>query len=127
MGAFCDFTITSFSERRVEADVWQVMILKKVHRSGAAVKAITYHNLSVKYESDWQGMVTFERTSAWFSVPGFWSITDWNGRVQAPVQREYRLIYMVERRLHNFITSLLEIFTCIRRSSSVSANGYALI
>ena len=57
---FCDFTITSFSEWRVEADVWGGPISKKVHRSGAAVKAITYHNLSVKYESDWQGMVTFD-------------------------------------------------------------------
>lgn len=58
--ALCDFKITRFSEWRIEGEVWGGSYSPQVRRTGAAVKAITYHRLSVLHNEDWQGMVTFD-------------------------------------------------------------------
>jgi SHS2 domain-containing protein len=58
--ALCDFRVWEFQEWQIKADVWGAPFSRKLKRTGAAVKAITYHNLSVKHERDWQGSVTFD-------------------------------------------------------------------
>ena len=58
--ALCDFKINSFSQWEIEAEVWGGGYNEKVHRAGAVVKAVTYHNLSVKHDRDWKGTVTFD-------------------------------------------------------------------
>jgi SHS2 domain-containing protein len=58
--ALCDFRVWEFSEWRIKADVWGAYYSRKLKRTGAAVKAITYHNLWVRYTNDWQGSVTFD-------------------------------------------------------------------
>jgi SHS2 domain-containing protein len=56
----CDFVIQSFSPWKLKAKVWGSKFAEGVQRTGAAVKAVTYHKLSVKKAGDWQGRVTFD-------------------------------------------------------------------
>jgi SHS2 domain-containing protein len=56
----CDFKITSYAPWKLEAKVWGGGYGEKVRRTGAGVKAITYHNLAVAHTRDWQGSVTFD-------------------------------------------------------------------
>ncbi len=58
--ALCDFKILDFSQWKLRAEVRGGGYSEKVRRTGAGVKAVTYHNLSVKHEGDWQGTVTFD-------------------------------------------------------------------
>jgi SHS2 domain-containing protein len=58
--ALCDFKIIEFSQWRVEAEVWGSEYTAEMNRTGAGVKAITYHNLYVRHEGGWQGRVTFD-------------------------------------------------------------------
>jgi len=57
---FCDFKIEEFSEWQITGKVWGSGYSDKVKRTGAAVKAVTYHNLNVTHDDDWRGMVTFD-------------------------------------------------------------------
>jgi SHS2 domain-containing protein len=56
----CDFSVTFLSEWRVEAVVWGSSYTGEVLRTGAAVKAITYHGLSVVHGREWGCSVTFD-------------------------------------------------------------------
>jgi len=58
--ALCDFRISDFIEWKVKAEVWGGEYSEKVRRTGAAVKAITYHNLSVRHDEEWEGRITFD-------------------------------------------------------------------
>ncbi len=58
--ALCDFRILEFAEWKVKAEVWGGGYTEKVHRTGAGVKAVTYHNLAVEHDGEWRGRVTFD-------------------------------------------------------------------
>ena len=55
-----EFKITKFTEWQVEGEVWGSDYTPAVKRTGAAVKAITYHQLAVEYTTEWRGQVTFD-------------------------------------------------------------------
>lgn len=58
--ALCDFHITTFSQWQVEGTVKGARYTEHVQRTGAAVKAVTYHGLAVIHDGEWQGSVTFD-------------------------------------------------------------------
>lgn len=58
---FCDFNIVKFDEWRVEAEIWGSEATDEMERTGAVVKAVTYHELAVWQEdSEWRGQVMFD-------------------------------------------------------------------
>jgi SHS2 domain-containing protein len=57
---FSEFSIKQFSPWKVRGEVRGSKFTDKLIRTGAGVKAITYHRLSVRQEPDWQGTVTFD-------------------------------------------------------------------
>jgi len=57
---FSDFKIKSCDCWKITAEVTGSLFHEGIKRAGAGVKAITYHNLSVRHDQDWQGIVTFD-------------------------------------------------------------------
>jgi SHS2 domain-containing protein len=55
-----DFKITSCACWKLTAQVAGSRLTKKIKRAGAGVKAVTYHNLAIRHDQDWQGTVTFD-------------------------------------------------------------------
>jgi SHS2 domain-containing protein len=57
---FAEFSVKQCAPWKVQGEVRGGKFTDKIVRTGAAVKAITYHNLSVRQAPDWQGTVTFD-------------------------------------------------------------------
>lgn len=57
---FSDFTIKACGCWNLTAEVRGSGDRGKIQRAGAGVKAVTYHNLSIRHDQDWQGTVTFD-------------------------------------------------------------------